>query len=338
MKGLKKFISVLLALVLIFSLTACGGSAQPSAEPTGEAGSEAQGTDWPKKTIQIAVPYNAGGDTDIYCRLAAERLSEKLGETVVVVNIAGSGGILAAKQIMNEDPDGYNALFSHTGGLIQEASGMADFSYTESFAYGGTLVEDNTYTMVAKAESGWKNLGDVVAAAKAAPGTITYSQVNGQVTHFVSKLFEETAGIELDKIDVGSSAADRTAAFLGGQVDLLVVNYANVADYIEAGQFVALGILAPERVESLPEIPTFVEQGYDVVAAKRYSYKFPNGTDQAIIDKFTTTLKEIAEDPEFAAELAKFHAAPFYKDPETTEKDEAAEVVLLKEVMGDVFK
>lgn len=334
MKGLKRFISLLLALVLIFSLAACGKSNEPAAG----TGTETEGADWPKKTIQIAVPYNAGGDTDIYCRLAAERLGEALGQTVVVVNIAGSGGILAAKQIMNEDPDGYNILFSHTGGLIQEASGMADFSYAESFESGGTLVEDNTYTMVAKAESGWKNLADVVAAAKAAPGTITYSQVNGQVTHFVSKLFEETAGIELDKIDVGSSAADRTAAFLGGQVDLLVVNYANISDYVEAGQFVPLGILAPERVASLPDVPTFVEQGFDVVAAKRYSYKFPNGTPQVIIDKFTTTMKEISEDPEFAAELAKFHAAPFYKDPVTTEQDEVAEVVLLKEVMGDVFK
>lgn len=334
MKGLKKFISLLLAIVLIFSLAACGKSNEPAAG----TGTETPGSDWPKKTIQIAVPYNAGGDTDIYCRLAAERLSDILGVTVVVVNIAGSGGILAAKQIMAEDPDGYNILFSHTGGLIQEASGMADFSYAESFESGGTLVEDNTYTMVAKTESGWKTLADVVAAAKAAPGTITYSQVNGQVTHFVSKKFEEAAGIELDKIDVGSSAADRTAAFLGGQVDLLVVNYANIADYVEAGQFVPLGILAPERVATLPDVPTFVEQGFDVVAAKRYSYKFPNGTDQAILDKFTAAMKQVSEDPAFQEELAAFHAAPFYKDPVTTEKDEAAEVVLLKEVMGDVFK
>lgn len=332
MNRFKKIISLILSLALIFSLTACGSSTKTTST------TETAANDWPKKTIQIAVPYNAGGDTDIYCRLAAEKLGKILGETVIVVNIAGSGGILAAKQIMNEDPDGYNILFSHTGGLIQEASGMADFSYTESFESGGTLVEDNTYTMVAKVESGWKNLGDVVAAAKAAPGTVTYSQVNGQVTHFVSKLFEETAGIELDKIDVGSSAADRTAAFLGGQVDLLVVNYANISDYVEAGQFVALGVLSPERIASLPDLPTFVEQGYDVVTAKRYSYKFPNGTDQVIIDKFTAALKQVSEDPEFKEELAAFHAAPYYKTPELTEQDENAEVVLLKEVMGDVFK
>ena len=111
MKGLKKFISLLLALVLIFSLAACGNSSAPA----GETGSDTQGADWPKKTIQIAVPYNAGGDADIYCRLAAERLGEALGQTVVVVNIAGSGGILAAKQIMNEDPDGYKVEFIQAG-------------------------------------------------------------------------------------------------------------------------------------------------------------------------------------------------------------------------------
>jgi tripartite-type tricarboxylate transporter receptor subunit TctC len=334
MKSFKRFTSLVLALVLILSLAACG----KTADPVATNGSGAQVTDWPKKTIQVVVPYNAGGDTDIYCRLAAERLTKILGKQVIIVNIAGSGGILAAKQVMNEEPDGYNILFSHTGGLIQEASGMADFSFAESFESGGTLVEDNTLTMVARVDSGWKNLGDVVAAAKAAPGKVTYSQVNGQVTHFVSKLFEETAGIELDKIDVGASAADRTAAFLGGQVDLLVVNYANIADYVEAGQFVALGVLSPERIATLPDIPTFVEQGYDVVTAKRYSYKFPNGTDQVIIDKFTEALKQVAEDSEFKAELAKFHAAPFYKTPTVTEQDEQAEVVILKEVMGDIFK
>ena len=334
MRVFKRLMTLLLALILVLSLAACGKTAEPAAGN----GSQNQGADWPKKTIQVVVPYNAGGDTDIYARLAAERLGKILGKPVIVVNIAGSGGILAAKQVMNEEPDGYNILFSHTGGLIQVASGMADFSYSEAFEAGGTLVEDNTLTMVARVESGWKTLADVVAAAKAAPGKVTYSQVNGQVTHFVSKQFEEAAGIELDKIDVGASAADRTAAFLGGQVDLLVVNYANIADYVEAGQFVALGVLSPERIASLPEIPTFAEQGYDVVTAKRYSYKFPNGVDPSILTKFTEALKQVSEDPEFAAELAKFHAAPFYKTPEVTEQDEDAEVELLNEVMGDIFK
>ncbi len=335
----KKIVALfLVSLMVVVSLTACGekaGEAQP-AEPNTEKENTSK-TEWPKKTIQVTVPYSAGGDTDIYSRLASKYLEEILGQTIVIVNTPGASGILASKQVMAEKPDGYNILFNHTAGLIQEATGLADFSYADSFTAGGTVASDNTYTMVCRADSGWTSLKDVVDYAKANPGKVSFSQVNGSVTHYVSKQFEDSAGIELNKLDVGSSSADRVAAFLGGQVDLLIVNYTNIKDYIENGDFIALGVTAPERVETLPELPTFIEQGYDVVATKTYSFKFPKGTDQAIVDKFTTALEEVSKKPNFKEELAKFYAVPVYKTPEKTVEDEKADVENIKKIMEGVF-
>lgn len=339
MVKLKKSVALLLVLLMVVvSLTACGEKVESAKTPDLKTEKEKTSeTEWPKKTIQVTVPYAAGGDTDIYCRLASKKLEEILGQTIIIVNTPGASGILASKQVMAEKPDGYSVLFNHTAGLIQEATGLADFSYADSFTAGGTIASDNTYTMVCKSDSGWKNLKDVVDYAKANPGKVSFSQVNGSVTHYVSKQFEDAAGIELNKLDVGSSSADRVAAFLGGQVDLLIVNYTNVKDYIENGDFIALGVTAPERVETLPELPTFKEQGYNVVATKTYSFKFPKGTDQAIVDKFTKALEEVSKDPTFKEELATFFAVPLYKTPEKTVEDEKADVENIKITMKDVF-
>lgn len=293
---------------------------------------------WPTKTVTITLPYNAGGDTDIYARLTAKYLTEMFGQPFIIVNMPGGSGIVSAKYVMSQKPDGYNALFNHTASLVQEVTGLADFSYTNDFENVGTVALDQTYTLVARKDSGWKNLGDMIAYAKAHPGKVTYSQVFGSATHMVSVQMEQSMGIEMDKIDVGSSAADRTAAFMGKQVDLLVANYINIKDYIEKGDFIALGICAKERNPAIPKIPTFIEQGYHVLNRKLYEVKLPKGTDPAIVAKFSNALKEISAKPGYQAELVKFFAQPFYRDPAKTGAEDQADILEIKTLMGDALK
>lgn len=291
-------------------------------------------TNWPQKTVTITLPYNAGGDTDIYARLIAQKLRDKLGRTFIIVNMPGGSGVIASKSVMSQKPDGYNILFNHTASLVQEVTGVADFSYTNDFMNAGTIVVDSTYTLVCRKKSGWNNLEEMIAYAKANPGKVTYSQVYGSATHLVSVQMEETMGIKMNKIDVGSAAADRTAAFMGGQVDLLVANYVNIQDYVEKGDFIALGICSPKRIPSIPNIPTFKELGYDVTNRKLYEMKLPKGTDPEIIKKLATALHEISKDPDFSASLAKFHAQAFYRTPEQTSKEDLIEVKQVRTIMG----
>jgi tripartite-type tricarboxylate transporter receptor subunit TctC len=215
---------------------------------------------------------------------------------------------------------------------------LADFSYTYDFANVGTVALDETYTLVVRKDSGWKTLKDMIAYAKANPGKVTYSQVFGSATHMVSVQMEQSMGIQMNKIDVGSSAADRTAAFMGKQVDLLVVNYINIKDYVANGDFIALGICATKRNPAIPNVPTFIEQGYQVVNRKLYEVKLPKGTDPAIVEKFSAALKEITAKPEFNAELTKFFAESFYRDPEQTGREDQADIKEIRELMGDALK
>lgn len=326
--------SIALAMSCTLLLSACGNGSSSNSN-SGNSG----GDSWPTSTVSVVLPYNAGGDTDTYCRALFKSVGEKLGQTFVVTNLTGGSGVVAAKDVMSKKNDGYTLLFNHTGAsLVQEATGTVDFSYTEDFENCCTVAIDETYSLVAVAKDGtygqysrgWETLEDMVADAKANPGVVRYSTVFGSTTQYVGQMLERDAGITLDNIDVGEDAAGRMAALLGGQVDLLAVNYMNVKDYIENGDLICLGVMAEERVDGI-DFPTFVEQGYpDVVTAKKYEVKFPKGTDQAIIDKLAATCKEVVEDPAFAELLSTYFAQPYYRDAATMNTEDPAEVEALK--------
>ena len=169
----------------------------------------------------------------------------------------------------------------------------------------------------------------MLADAKANPGKIRYSTVFGSTTQYVGQTLEKQAGVQFDNIDVGTSSGDRLAAMLGGQVDIAAFNYVNIADYVEAGDLVVLGVMSEEPVEGI-DFPTFKELGYDVVSQKKYEVKFPKGTDQAIVDKLAAACKEVVEDPEFAEVLKTYYAEPLYRDAAQMNEEDPAEVEELR--------
>ena len=344
----KKLISALLAGAMLLALAACGGNGSTpgnsSGTPSGGNGNSGNAgsadVDWPKGTVTVILPYAAGGDTDTYCRQLFDRIGKLTGGTFVVTNTEGGSGIVAAMDVLNRPADGATLLFNHTGAsLVQEAIGSVDFSYTTDFENCATVAIDQTYALVAVAPNGgykqyshgWTNLEDMLAEAKANPGSVRYSTVFGSTTEYVGRMLESQAGVTFDNIDVGTSAGDRMAAMLGGQVDILAANYMNVKDYIENGDLVCLGIMASEPVEGI-EFPTFVEQGYDkVVTAKKYEIKFPKGTDQAIVNKLSELCRQVVEDdPTFAEVLSTYYAQPLYRDAATMNVEDPAEVESLK--------
>ena len=141
------------------------------------------GAEWPAKTVNVILPYGAGGDTDTYCRQLFQRVSKITGQTFVVINEQGGSGIVAAMDVMNKPNDGYTLLFNHTGAaLVQEATGMVDFSYTNDFENVCTVAIDETYSLVAVSpegeykqySKGWKTLADMIEYAKANPGKVVW--------------------------------------------------------------------------------------------------------------------------------------------------------------------
>ncbi len=347
MKAKKGLAIAMAALLSLTALAGCSGGAKEAPADQQKAADTAAGdtkaeqpdnaaadadTPWPEKAVTVTLPYNAGGDTDTYCRLMCQKLEKKFGQPFVVVNMTGGSGIVAAKTIMAEKPDGYNILFNHTGAsLVQEATKTADFSYTDDFTNVATVAQDNTYTLVCKTSSGWNNLEEMIAYAKEHSGEVRYSQVYGSVTHYVCAMIEQSMGIELNKLDVGTGTAERLAAFMGDQVDLLAVNYMNIKDYVENGDFIVLGVCSEERCPGMEEFPTLKEQGYDIVSSKNYEIKLPKGADPAIVNKLSVAIKEVTEDPDFKETLEKYYAVPYYRDAAQMNEEDKAEVARLTE-------
>ena len=335
---MRKAFARTLALVMTMAvvLTGCGSSGDKSSTNTSASGS-GSATDWPKETVTMVVPYSAGGDTDTYCRQMCKLLGEKLGVNFVVVNTTGGSGVVASTSVMTAKNDGYTALFHHTGVMMtQEAAESNEFSFQDDFEVVGTIARDDTYALICRADdTRYSNLEEMIAWAKANPGQLRFSVTYYGATHAVASAMERTMGIEMNQIDVGSSTADRLTAFMANQCDLLVVNYMNIADYVENGDFTVLGICADERVPGLEDIPTLKEQGYDVVQPKLYEVRMPKGTDQAIVDKLSATMAEIAEDPSFQKTLSTYYAQAYYRNGADTISGDTELVNELKDFFAE---
>ena len=341
---MKKAFARTLALVMTMAmvLTGCGSSGSDKSNPgTSASGSAstsgAAETDWPKETVTMVVPYSAGGDTDTYCRQMCKLLGEKLGVNFVVVNTTGGSGVVASTSVMTAKNDGYTALFHHTGVMMtQEAAESNEFSFQDDFEVVGTIARDDTYALICRADdTRFSNLEEMIAWAKANPGQLRFSVTYYGATHAVAAAMEKTMGIEMNQIDVGSSTADRLTAFMADQCDVLVVNYMNIADYVENGDFVVMGICSDERLPGLEDVPTLKEQGYDVVQPKLYEVRMPKGTDQAIVDKLSAAMAEIAEDPSFQKTLSTYYAQAYYRNGADTISGDTELVNELKDFFAE---
>ncbi|MEQ2400726.1 tripartite tricarboxylate transporter substrate binding protein [Peptoniphilus hominis (ex Hitch et al. 2025)] len=328
---MKKKFSTILTLVALTCVLLVGCSSDKGKDTA----SSEEGVNWPTDTVTVVVPYGAGGDTDTYARQMALQLQKELNQNFVVVNTTGAAGVVGASSVLDAKPDGNTMLFNHTGAaLAQEAANANEFSFLDDFETVATVAEDDTYTLLAKKGSKWDSLDKMIAWAKENPGKLRYSSTYYGATHAVATQMEKTMGIELDKIDVGSSTSERLTSFIQDQCDIIVVNFMNVADYVEKGDFVVLGVCSDERLKGLEEFPTLKEQGYDVVMPKIYEVRFPKGTDQAIVDKLSESIKKVTESEEFKSTLEKYYAKSIYRDGKTSIEEDKLEVQRLKDLFG----
>lgn len=323
---MKKFMSILLALVLVLSLAACGAQTEtpaateapttapetPAEEPAAEE--TAEDIAWPEKVVTIIVPFNNGGDSDFNARVLTTYLQEELGQTFVIENISGSGGSIGSTEAANAEPDGYTILSNHNSLQISHASGLTETSM-DDFEIVGMYAQNPGDVVAVSAASGITNMDELVAASK--EKKLSVATNIGATTQVESFMMGEYA--DLVQVDVGA-VSDKIVALLGGQVDIIIGPYGNIAPYAESGDFNIIGVCTPERAPGYPDIPTFKEQGYDIVWQTSFFMGFPKGTDQAIVDKFTAALKKIVTTNEdYAAAIME----SYYETPTWYDKDEA---------------
>ncbi|MDP3179812.1 MAG: tripartite tricarboxylate transporter substrate binding protein, partial [Spirochaetaceae bacterium] len=238
---------------------------------------------------------------------------KELGQPVVIVNVNGAGGTLGTRKVKDSAADGYTVLFFHPSMFLNKIMGLVDYSFND-FENGGMAVMDDTNIFVVNANSPYKNLNDVIAGAKAAPGKIKFATETGGFTHLQILAFQAETGAQFNVVDVGA-AAQKTVALLGRQVEMIGISYGIIKDYVTSGKFRVVGVMAEKTNPLIPEVKTFKEQGVEISFPKFFYYLFPKGTPQAIVSKFTAALAKVTADPALKAELNKFMVNPAYMAP-----------------------
>lgn len=325
----KRVLATVLAGMTALSLAGCGGGSETAAttaaaaETTAAAaeggvaeGGEAAATDlgetsWaPSTTVSIVVPAGAGGNTDLSARVFAQYAKELTGADFIVVNANGASGSVAANQVLSAAPDGHTFLYGHNLVNVANIAGITDYNYS-AFKLGPTFAKDPAQQLYVNPDK-YADLNAFIEAAKAAPGQLKACTEVGAYTYYEILAFQKAAGIELDLVDVGSNS-DKIAAMLSGQVDLMPGAYINCKDYLAAGQFACIGVPTEERYDLIPDIPTFKEQGIDLVYPDcDFSFYFPADTPDDVIVYYENLVQQVLADPEAAEGVAGVDMMPYY--------------------------
>ena len=282
----------------------------------GKQATESDIAAYPNQTIEIYVPASPGGQTDTAARVMAKHLPKYLEANIVIVNQATAGGALAFENVRASDKDGYKLLFHHQALHTAHAVRQLEHSTDELTAIGTYSSVNQVF--VVSANSPFDTLGDLVAFAEENPNEVTYGSQIGGTTHFMGELLGIESGTEIKILDVGSES-DRMTGLLGGQIDLAVTGVGNVLNYVESGDFKAIGVLADERDELAPELETTVEQGYDVQFPVVHTLYGPGDMPEEIVEKWNEATEKLAEDEAYNEELEKtFQQHTLMNSEETT--------------------
>jgi tripartite-type tricarboxylate transporter receptor subunit TctC len=223
-----------------------------------------------------------------------------LGQPFTVVNVTGGANSFAATQVKDSKNDGYTMLCIHEQILVNKQTGIMDFSY-EAFEMGGIGMVSKSMTLITNGDK-FKNMDELIAYAKKHPGEVIAATEWGGTTHQALLSVQKCSDIELQLVDAGT-VSERTAALVGGHIDLAISPLGTVKDYITTGKFISLLMFNNKRIEPYMDIPIVSEYGIDYVFNKFFSLWFSKGTDTAIVQKTHDTLKTICNDSEFIAEV-----------------------------------
>lgn len=314
-KSFKKMMVLILTMLVAAIFAGCAQS-QSTTSNEGETGSNEKidTSNYPSKPITVVVPAGAGGDTDANARLLGKYLEKELGQPVVISNVTGAGGTVGANQVLDADPDGYTALFFHNSLLLNRIMGLTEDSY-DSFKLAGIAVLDQGNTFMVSADSEFKDLQDVVEYARENPGEISIATEVGGFTHLQLLALQKDQDIELNIVDVGG-AAEKVTALLGGHVDIVPTSLGLVKNYVDSGDMRSLGIMANDRVDLMPDVPTFIEQGVNSEFEKFFFFGFDPETPDEIVEAFAKAVENVVNDEEYVKDAEKFLVTPTFMNSE----------------------
>jgi tripartite-type tricarboxylate transporter receptor subunit TctC len=288
-----------LVITLVTALAAAAGVATPAPASPFPGG----------HPIEMTVLFPAGSSADVSARLLADGMSKRLGVKVFVVNRPGAGGALGYRYVATQRPDGHSLVWNSNSISTTYYAGTLPFTYDRFEPVAQVLVESPV--LAVSGNSPWKSLADVIAAAKAKPGTLTVANSGaGSHTHISAVALFKSAKVEVVNVPFG--AAQLVPALLGHQVDAALQLPAALTSYVRSGDLRLLATLTDKRDPAFPDVPTAREQGLDVSLEAWRGIAVPKGTPKAVVARLEAAIKATVASAEFKKGCENLGARPAF--------------------------
>jgi tripartite-type tricarboxylate transporter receptor subunit TctC len=273
---------------------------------------------YPNKPVRVFVPYPPGGGTDVLARIVAPKLSENLGQQVVIDNRPGAGGTLGSAIAARAPADGYNLLILNTLPHTSAAGLYAKLGYdpVKDFTAVG-MVAATPYVLAVHPSVPANTLAEFIALARARPGALNYASAGtGSATHLAAELFKSVTKVNLTHIPY-KGGGPGISDLLGGQVQLTFENILALMPHIKAGKLRALAVTSRKRSLIFPDLPTVAEAGYpDFDVVGQFGFVVPAGVPREIIAQLNAELTKAMKSPELVNQLNSQGSEPRTSTPE----------------------
>jgi tripartite-type tricarboxylate transporter receptor subunit TctC len=253
---------------------------------------------YPTKTITMIVPFAAGGPTDTVARLVAQSMGNKLKQQIIIENVGGAGGTIAAARVAKAAPDGYTVLMHHIGhSTAPSLYRKLPYNAIDSFEPIG-LVTDVPMTIVARHDFPAKDFREFLAYIKANKDKVTYANAGvGSASHLCGMLFMTAVGTDLTTVPYKGTGPAMND-LLGGQVDFMCDQTTNTTSQIKSGKIKAYGVTTKARLPNMPDLPTLNEAGLPgFEVAVWHALYAPKGTPKQVVDTLSSALQTALKDP-----------------------------------------
>lgn len=295
----------------LIKLSAAAGLGVPAAAALAQ-------TSLPKGTITLVVPFAAGGATDVVSRLVAQKLSERVGRTIVVENVGGGGGSIGAAKVAKGNPDGSLLLMGTiaTHVINPLSAEKSPYDPQKDFTPISLLAKVPNVLLVGK-EVKAANLKELIALIKSQPGKFAYGSSGiGTPPHLSGELFKSMAGLEIAHVPY-KGGGPAMSDLIGGQIPLLFDVLSGAASHIRAGTARPIAVTLAQRVPSFPDVPTMAEAGLPGYETYTWNGVFgPAGMQRGVVDLLSKELVAVVALPDVQAKLKELSAAPVGSTPE----------------------
>jgi|SRR5215813_5477297 len=283
--------------------------------------------EWPDRPIKAFIPFSAGSATDVIPRAVFDPLSAVLGQTIIVENRGGAGGTLGVGAVVKAEPDGYTILANSSAHTVAPWI-VPNLPYDTAKDLAAVVpLGRNANVMVVNPSRGWKTVQDLVAAAKAKPGSITYGSAGvGTATHISAERFRLSAGFDAVHVPY-KGGPEALTDVLGGRIDFYYCPISTAIPLVRDGRLLALVVSTPARAAAMPDVPTSLEAGYpNSDYTVWYGVFMPAKTPRAIVEKFHDNTAKVLRMPSMREKLAQLAVDPMPMMPGDFDKYVAAEI------------